>query len=91
MLTQHPRDDLGTGATVKTADGQVKSGDQLYQEGQAKKEDLASQGENGLEWWCCNLRVSSPTHFYADCTHNYLATSTTSRMVLIPKRRRRDT
>ncbi|KAF7974468.1 hypothetical protein HWV62_12112 [Athelia sp. TMB] len=29
-VTQHPKDDLGTGAMVKTADGQVMSGAQAY-------------------------------------------------------------
>ncbi|KIM74590.1 hypothetical protein PILCRDRAFT_14356 [Piloderma croceum F 1598] len=32
-MAQHPKEDLGTGATVKTANGEVKSGQRMYEEG----------------------------------------------------------
>jgi len=37
-VAQHPEDDLGTGAMVKTANGEVKSGQQVYEEGRSQME-----------------------------------------------------
>lgn len=45
VVSQHPGDELGTGASVKTGDGEVKSGDQVLREGQAKKDELTTQGQ----------------------------------------------
>jgi hypothetical protein len=34
-VSQHPKDDLGMGATVRTENGNAKSGKLVYEEGQA--------------------------------------------------------
>jgi hypothetical protein len=44
-VTQHPRHDLGTGATVKTANGEVKSGQQVYEEGAGKAQELKARAK----------------------------------------------
>ena len=43
-VTQHPKDDLGAGATVKTANGEVKSGQQMYEEGQSQAQGVKANG-----------------------------------------------
>ena len=45
-VTQHPKDDLGTGATVKTADGQVMSGAQAYEKGQSAAQEAQARGQS---------------------------------------------
>lgn len=45
-VTQHPKDDLGTGATVKTADGQVMSGAQAYEKGQSAAQEAQARGQD---------------------------------------------
>jgi len=42
-VAQHPRNDLGTGAVVKSTNGEVKSGQQLYEEGTSKAQELKAQ------------------------------------------------
>lgn len=44
-VSQHPHDDLGTGAQVKTGEGEVKSGDQAKSEGKKKYEDVKSEAD----------------------------------------------
>jgi hypothetical protein len=39
-VAQHPKDDLGAGAKVKTANGEVKSGQQMYQEGRSQAQGM---------------------------------------------------
>jgi hypothetical protein len=34
-VAEHPKEDLGAGATVKTVKGEVKSGQQVYEEGRS--------------------------------------------------------
>jgi hypothetical protein len=34
-VAQHPKEDLGASATVKTVKGEVKSGQQVYEEGRS--------------------------------------------------------
>ncbi|KAF7965517.1 hypothetical protein HWV62_43076, partial [Athelia sp. TMB] len=72
-VTQHPKDDLGTGATVKTADGQVMSGAQAYekgqsaaQEAQARGQDLAQDGLNQAQEHADDLQNSSDPDATAD-------------------------
>ncbi|KAL0961531.1 hypothetical protein HGRIS_006470 [Hohenbuehelia grisea] len=48
-VAQHPKDPIGTGATVKTADGDVKSGDQVKQEAIAEKDRVKDQATGELE------------------------------------------
>jgi hypothetical protein len=43
-VAQHPKDDLGTGATVKTANGEVKSGQQMYEEGRSQAQGVKANG-----------------------------------------------
>jgi hypothetical protein len=37
ILSQHPQDDLGAGATVKMENGEVKSGREVYEEGTSRR------------------------------------------------------
>jgi len=46
-VAQHPREELGRGAAVKQEDGQVKSGDQAFNETQQRKDEL--QDRAGVE------------------------------------------
>ena len=39
-MAQHPKAELGQGATVKQANGEVKSGDQAAREAQMKKDEM---------------------------------------------------
>jgi Family of unknown function (DUF5923) len=39
-MAQHPKDDLGAGATVKTGNGEVKSGQWMYEEGQSRAQGM---------------------------------------------------
>jgi hypothetical protein len=48
-VAQHPKDDLGTSARFKDANGQVKSGQQVYAEGSQQVQRLAEQGVNGTQ------------------------------------------
>ena len=34
-VAQHPKEDLGAGATVKMTNGELKSGQQVYEEGRS--------------------------------------------------------
>jgi hypothetical protein len=51
-VAQHPKDDLGSGARVKDANGEVKSGEQAYAEGTTEVRRMAQDGakdaQNGL-------------------------------------------
>jgi hypothetical protein len=48
-VTQHPREELGTGATVKDSNGQVQSGGQAFAEGSEQAKRLAQQGVDGVQ------------------------------------------
>jgi hypothetical protein len=48
-VAQHPKDDLGTSARFKDANGQVKSGQQVYADGSQQVQRLAEQGVNGTQ------------------------------------------
>ena len=48
-VSQHPKDDLGTGATVKAENGEVKSGQEVYEEGQDRASKLKEQGQSAAE------------------------------------------
>lgn len=39
-VSQHPKDEFGQGATIKQANGEVKSGDQVAGEAQTKKDAI---------------------------------------------------
>jgi|SRR5882762_255887 hypothetical protein len=43
-MAQHPKEDLGAGATVKTANGEVKSGQRMYEEGQSQPQGMKANG-----------------------------------------------
>lgn len=43
-VKQHPKDDLGHGATVEEGDGTVKSGSEAMEEGQQKKGNMINRG-----------------------------------------------
>ncbi|KII90672.1 hypothetical protein PLICRDRAFT_106168 [Plicaturopsis crispa FD-325 SS-3] len=45
-VTQHPKDDIGSGAQIKHEDGTVQSGDDAYNEGAAKAQELRSEAES---------------------------------------------
>ncbi|KZT25454.1 hypothetical protein NEOLEDRAFT_1133378 [Neolentinus lepideus HHB14362 ss-1] len=47
-IKQHPREELGNGATVNV-NGEEKSGDQAYREGQDKMQELRERGEGEAE------------------------------------------
>ncbi|KZP14441.1 hypothetical protein FIBSPDRAFT_912787 [Athelia psychrophila] len=44
-VSQHPKDALGTGATVKTSEGETLSGQEAYERGQNKAGELQAQGQ----------------------------------------------
>ena len=48
-VSQHPKDDLGSGATVKTEKGEVKSGQKVYEEGQDRASKLKEQGQSAAQ------------------------------------------
>jgi hypothetical protein len=48
-VSQHPKDDLGTGSTVKTENGDVKSGQQIYEEGRDQALRLKEQGQGAAQ------------------------------------------
>jgi hypothetical protein len=43
-IAPHPKEDLGAGATVKTANGEVKSRQQMYEEGQSQAQGIKENG-----------------------------------------------
>ncbi|KAI0781790.1 hypothetical protein C8Q75DRAFT_790036 [Abortiporus biennis] len=43
-VKQHPKEDIGRGATVVQGDGTEKSGDQVAQEGRQKRDELVDRG-----------------------------------------------
>ena len=43
-MARHPKEDLGAGATVKTANGEVKSGQQMYEEGRSQAQGIKENG-----------------------------------------------
>jgi hypothetical protein len=43
IVTQHPKDDVGAGATIKTQNGAVKSGQQAFEEGQSHAQGMKEQ------------------------------------------------
>ena len=48
-VTQHPNDDLGTGARLKDTNGHVKTGEQAYAEGSEQAKRLAQEGVTGVQ------------------------------------------
>ena len=48
-MSQHPTDDLGSGATVKTENGEAKSGQEVYEEGQDRASKLMEQGQSAAQ------------------------------------------
>ncbi|KIM73151.1 hypothetical protein PILCRDRAFT_15467 [Piloderma croceum F 1598] len=43
-IAQHPKEDLGAGATVKTANGEAKSGQRMYEEEQSRAQGMKANG-----------------------------------------------
>jgi Family of unknown function (DUF5923) len=43
-MAQHPKEDLGPVATVKTANGEVKSGQRMYEEGKSRAQGMKANG-----------------------------------------------
>ena len=41
IVTQHPKDDVGVGATIKTQNGAVMNGQQAFDEGQSHAQGVA--------------------------------------------------
>jgi hypothetical protein len=48
-VSQHPKDELGSGATVKTENWEVKSGQEVYEEGQDRALKLKQQGQSAVQ------------------------------------------
>ena len=43
-IAQHPKEDFSAGATLKTADGEVKSCQQMYKEGRSQAQGIKENG-----------------------------------------------
>ena len=48
-VAQHPKDDLGAGTMVKTANGEVKSGQQVYEEGRSQAQGMKGNGVGAVQ------------------------------------------
>jgi hypothetical protein len=48
-VTQHPKDDLGAGASVKAENGDVRSGQQVFEEGQSQAQRLKELGQGAAQ------------------------------------------
>lgn len=49
VVQQHPHNELGTGAQLKTSDGKVISGQEAYDKGQGMKQDLQGTAQTAAQ------------------------------------------
>jgi hypothetical protein len=48
-VAQHPKEHLGAGATVETANGEMKSGQQMYKEGRSQAQGTKENGVGAVQ------------------------------------------